>query len=46
MTLNLKNLLNNNTQTIKSDNKTRFVNVHNVELIVDRYINNNDNSSK
>ena len=41
----IKALLNNNTQTIKSDNKTRFVNVHNVELIVNRYINNNTNSS-
>ena len=41
----IKALLNNNTQTIKSDNKTRFVNVHNVELIVQRYINNNTNSS-
>ena len=42
----IKALLNNNTQTIKSDNKTRFVNVHNVELIVERYINNNTNSQK
>ena len=42
----IKKLLNNNTQTIKSDNKTRFVNVHNVELIVNRYVNNNSNSQK
>ena len=41
----IKKLLNNSTQTIKSDNKTRFVNVHNVELIVDRYINNNNTNS-
>ena len=38
----VKKLLNDNTQTIKSDNKTRFVNVHNIQLIVDRYINNNN----
>ena len=38
----VKKLLNDNTQTIKSDNKTRFVNVHNIQLIVDRYANNNN----